>query len=98
MIKAFSLLIIGFILLMAIPICIGIAGGFFGLIMGLIGGIIGFVFATIGALFSGIAWIFSGLFHLLFGWTGHHHGFHFNGYLIAAIIIAVIALSTHKKK
>ncbi len=100
MIKAFSLLIIGFIALLAIPICIGLAGGLFGLVFGLIGGVIGLIAGLFGAVIGGIAWIFRSIFHVFFGWGfGHHeHWFHFNGYLFAALLILILAVALKRKK
>lgn len=100
MVKGCSFIIVGFLLLISVPIVIGIGGGIFGLIVGLIGGAIGLVFGIIGAVFGAIADVFGGIMHGLFGW--HHHGFpfhwHFNGFLILAIIVLIFALSTRNKK
>ena len=101
MIKAFSFLFIGFLLLLAVPLCIGIAGGVFGLVFGVIGGIIGLVFGFIGLIFKSIAWVFSSIMHMLFGWHsdfGCHPGhWHFNGYVLAALIVLIFAISQRKK-
>jgi hypothetical protein len=99
MVKGCSLLIVGILLLISLPICIGIGGGIFGLFMGLIGGAIGLVFGVIGAVFGFIADIFGAIFHGLFGW--HHHGFHpwhFNGFAVLAIIVLIFVLATRNKK
>lgn len=101
MVKGCSFLIVGFLLLVSLPIVIGLGGGIFGLIFGLIGGAIGLVFGIIGAVIGVIAKVFGGIMHALFGW--HDHGFHpfhwhFNGFLILAIIVLIFALSTRNKK
>lgn len=103
MIKAFSFLFIGFLLLLAVPLCIGVAGGVFGLIVGIIGGVIGLIFGVIGIVIKSIAWVFSSIMHVLFGWHWHSDfGFHpwhwhFNGYALAALVILIIAISQRKK-
>ncbi len=101
MIKAFSFLVIGFLLLLTVPLCIGIAGGLFGLVFGVIGAVIGLFFALIGGIFKCIAWIFSSMMHLLFGWHSdfgfHPWHWHFNGYVLAALIVLIIAISQRKK-
>lgn len=98
MIKAFSILIVGFLLLLTIPICFGVGAGLIGLIFGLIGGLIGLVAGLIGAVFGGIAWIFKSIFHLFFGWGHSDFGsFHFNGFLVAALIITLLVVATRKK-
>jgi hypothetical protein len=94
-------LLIAFIALLALPLAIGLGGGLFGLAIGLIGGLVGLLFGIFGAIIGAIAWIFKSIFHLLFGWHtdfGHHHWFHFNGYLFAAIIILILAVTLNKKK
>ena len=97
MIKTFSFLVIGFLLLFVVPLCIGIVGGMFGLIFG----VIGLVFGLIGFILKSIAWIFSSITHLLFGWHTefgfHEWHWHFNGYVLAALIILIIAISQRKK-
>jgi len=101
MVKAFSFLLVAFFLLLALPLAIGLGGGLFGLAIGLIGGLIGLLFGIFGAIIGAIAWIFKTIFHLLFGWHmgfGHHHWFHFNGYIFAAIIVVIIAVALNKKK
>jgi hypothetical protein len=101
MIKAFSFLFIGFFLLLAVPLCIGVAGGVFGLVVAVIGGIIGLFFGLIGFIFKSIAWIFSSIMHVLFGWHSdfgfHPWHWHFNGYLLAALVILIIAISQRTK-
>jgi hypothetical protein len=102
MIKAFSFLLVAFILLLTLPIAIGLGGGLFGLIIGLIGGLIGLLFGILGAIIGAIAWIFKSIFHLLFGWhTGfdhHYHWFHFNGCIFTAIIILILIVAFSKRK
>jgi len=101
MIKAFSFLLVAFVLLLVLPLAIGLGGGLFGLAIGLVGGLIGLLFGIFGAIIGAIAWIFKTIFHLLFGWHmgfGHHHWFHFNGYIFAAIIVVIIAVALNKKK
>jgi hypothetical protein len=100
MIKAFSFLIIGFMALLFIPLCIGLAGGLFGLVFGLIGGAIGLVAGLFGAVIGVIAWIFKGIFHLLFGWHWGlgFHPFHWSGFWIIALIIIIFAVSVRGKK
>ena len=101
MVKAFSFLLVGFILLLTLPLMIGLGAGFFGLALGLIGGLFGLLFGLFGAVVGAIAWVFKSIFHLLFGWHlgfGHHHWFHFNGYLVAAIIILIFAVAHRRKK
>lgn len=99
MIKAFSLLLIAFMALLAIPICIGLAGGMFGLIFGLIGGVIGLIAGLFGAVIGVMAWIFKSIFHLLFGWHWGFgfHPFHWNGFWIILLIIVIVAISQRKK-
>jgi hypothetical protein len=102
MIKGCSVLVIGFFLLLSIPICIGIGGGVFGLLIGLIGGAVGVVFGIIGAVIGVIVEVFSGITHLLFGW-GHHHSFHpwhwhFNGLIILSLIALIFVVATRTKK
>jgi len=101
MIKAFSFLFIGFLLLLAVPLCIGIAGGVFGLIVGIIGGVIGLIFGAIGIVIKSIAWVFSSIMHMLFGWHSdwgfHPWHFHFNIYAVAVIVILIFAISQRKK-
>lgn len=85
-------------LVISVPICIGIGGGIFGMIVGLIGGAIGLVFGIIGAIIGFIADIFSGILHALFG--SHHHGFHpwhFNGFALLALIILIFVIARGKK-
>ena len=101
MIKAFSFLIIGFLALLLIPICIGLAGGLFGLFFGLIGGAIGLVAGLFGAVIGVIAWIFKGIFHLLFGWhwgLGFHPWVHWNGFWVILLIIVILAVSSQRRK
>jgi len=101
MVKAFSFLLVGFFLILTIPLIIGLGAGFFGLAIGLIGGLFGILFGLLGAIIGAIAWVFKSMFHLLFGWHlgfGHHHGFHPNGYILAAIIILILAVVLNKKK
>ena len=101
MIKAFSFLLVAFILLLTLPLAIGLGGGLFGLVIGLIGGLIGLLFGIFGAIIGAIAWIFKTIFHLLFGWhTGydHPHWFHFNGCIFTAIIILILVVALHKRK
>src|SRR6185369_8948071 len=102
MIKAFSFLIVAFVLLLALPLAIGLGGGLFGLAIGLIGGLIGLLFGIFGAIIGAIAWIFKSIFHLLFGWhmgfDHHHHWFHFNGCIFAVIIILILAVALNRKK
>ena len=101
MVKAFSFLLVACFLLLALPLAIGLGGGLFGLAIGLIGGLIGLLFGIFGAIIGAIAWILKTIFHLLFGWHmgfGHHHWFHFNGYLVAAIIILIFAVAHRRKK
>jgi hypothetical protein len=101
MVKGCSFLIVGFLLLLFIPICIGIGGGIFGLIVGLIGGAIGLVFGIIGAVIGAIAAVFKGIFHLFFGW-GHHdfHPWHFHssGFLFLALIVLIFVIATRNNK
>jgi hypothetical protein len=99
MVKGCSLLIVGFLLLLSLPICIGIGGGIFGMFVGLIGGAFGLIFGVIGAIIGFIAEIFSAIMHGLFGW--HHHGFHpwhFNGFGVLAVIVLIFVLATRNKK
>lgn len=101
MVKAFSFLLIGFFLILTIPLVIGLGAGFFELAIGLIGGLFGLLFGLLGAIVGAIAWVFKSIFHLLFGWHvgfGHHHWFHPNGYIFAAIIILILAVLLNKKK
>lgn len=100
MVKAFSFFVIAFALLLAIPICLGVAGGIFGLAVGLLGGIVGVFFGLIGAVIGCIAWIIKGFFHLLFGWhfSVGFHPFHFNGYAVAAIIILLFVVASKRRK
>jgi len=98
MVKGCSFLVFGFLLLLALPICIGIGGGIFGMIVGLIGGAFGLIFGAIGAIIGFIAHIFSGIMHALFGWN--HHGFHpwhFNGFVFLALIVLIFVVATRKK-
>jgi hypothetical protein len=100
MVKAFSMLLVAFLLLLTIPLFIGLGGGLFGVAFGLIGGLIGLLFGLFGAIIGVIAWIFKSIFHLLFGWHmgfGHYHWFHFNGYLFVALLILIFALALRKK-
>ncbi|MGC4020608.1 MAG: hypothetical protein QM734_01020 [Cyclobacteriaceae bacterium] len=96
MLKGCAFLIFGFFLIILIPVTIGIIGGAFGLVVGLLGGIFGIIMGIIGAIFGGIAWIFKGIFHLLFGWT--HFGFHCNGFILTALIIAIIIVAFNRRK
>ena len=101
MIKALSILVVAFFMLLAIPLLIGLGGGLFGLAIGLIGGLFGLIFGIFGAVVGVIAWIFKSIFHVFFGWHsgfGHHHWFHFNGYLFAAILILIFVVVLNKKK
>jgi hypothetical protein len=101
MVKAFSFLLVGFFLLLTLPLMIGLGAGFFGVVIGLIGGLFGLFFGLFGAILGAIAWIFKSVFHLLFGWHlgfGHHHWFHFNGYVFAAIVILILAIALKRKK
>jgi len=100
-VKAFSFLLVVFILLLTLPLAIGLGGGLFGLAIGLIGGLIGLLFGILGAIIGAIAWVFKSIFHLFFGWHtdfGHHHWFHLNGYIFAAIIILILAVALNKRK
>src|SRR6266850_6579158 len=101
MVKGCSFLLVGLLLLVSIPLCIGIAGGIFGLIFGIIGGIFGLIFGLMGGIFKAIAWAFGSMMHLIFGWHSdfgfHPWHWHFNGYFFAALIILIIALSQRKK-
>ena len=100
MIKAFTFLVIGFMLLLTVTIFIGIAGGVFGLIVGLIGGAVGLFFGLIGAIFGCIAGVFKAIFHVLFGWNsdfGFHH-WHMNGYIFAALLVLIFVVASQKKK
>jgi hypothetical protein len=101
MVKAISFLLVTFLLLLALPLMIGLGAGLFGLVIGLIGGLFGVFFGLFGAILGAIVWIFKSIFHLLFGWHlgfGHHHWFHFNGYIFAAILILLLAVALRKKK
>jgi len=101
MIKAFSILLAAFFMLLAIPLMIGLSGGLFGLAVGLIGGLFGLVFGVFGAIIGVIAWIFKTLFHVFFGWNlgfDHHHWLHFNGYLFGALLIFILVVALKKKK
>jgi len=94
------MLLVAFLLLLTIPLFIGLGGGLFGVAIGLIGGLIGLLFGLFGAIIGVIAWIFKSIFHLLFGWHmgfGHHHWFHFNGYLFAALLILIFVIALRKK-
>src|SRR5882757_8383904 len=96
MVKAFSFLVVAFLLLLSLPLMIGLGGGLFGLAIGLIGGLFGLLFGLLGAIIGAIAWIFKSIFHLIFGWHlgfGHHHWFHFNGYVLVAIVILILAVA-----
>jgi hypothetical protein len=100
MVKAFSFLFVAFLLLLTLPLMIGLGGGLFGLAFGLIGGLIGLIFGLFGAIVGAIAWIFKSIFHLLFGWHagfGHHHWFHFNGYVVAAILVLIFVAALRGK-
>ncbi len=101
MVKAFSILMVAFFMLLAIPLMIGLGGGLFGLAIGLVGGLFGLLFGLFGAIIGVIAWIFKTIFHILFGWHmgfGHHHWFHFNGYVFAAVIVLVFVIALKRKK
>lgn len=99
MAKGCLFLMLGIIALITVPVCIGIAGGLFGLMAGLIGAIFGLVFGILGGIFRFIGWIFKGIFHLLFGWHsdyGFHH-WHFNIFAFAILIVLIIAFASRRK-
>lgn len=102
MIKAFGILIVGFIALVSLPIFLGLAGGLFGLIFGVVGGVIGLFCAVIGGVIGFIAGIFRGITHLLFGWHSdfgfHPWHWHLNGYTFAAILVLILIVVSQKKK
>ncbi len=101
MVKAFSFLLIGFFLILTIPLVIGLGAGFFGLAIGLIGGLIGHHFGLLRSIVGAIASDFKSIYNLLYGWhvgLCHHHCFNHNGYIFAAIIILILAVLLNKKK
>lgn len=101
MIKGCGLVVLAFVALLAIPICIGFVGGFFGLVGGLIGGIFGLIGGIIGAVFGFIGWIFKTIFHAFFGWGMDGDGFSFyhGHHLITfVLIVVIIALVVGRKK
>ena|SRR5882724_7225866 len=102
MIKVFGILIVGFMLLVSIPIFFGLAGGFLGLFFGLIGVIFGLICAVVGGVIGFIAAIFKGIAHLLFGWHSdfgfHPWHWHLNGFTFAAILLLIFVIVSQKKK
>ncbi len=101
MIKGCLFLFAGVLALLAIPICLGLAGGLFGLVFGLIGGAIGLVAGLFGAVIGAIAWIVKGIFHLLFGWHwgfGFHPWGHGGGFWVVLLILVILAVSIQRKK
>jgi hypothetical protein len=101
MVKALSILAAAFFVLLAGPLIIGLGGGLLGFIIGLVGGLFGLIVGLLGAAIGAIAWVFRSIFHIFFGWhtgLGHHHWFHVNGYVCAAIIILVLVIALNKKK
>ncbi len=103
MVKAFSFLLVAFILLLALPLAIGLGGGLFGLAIG---------FdrwphrAHLWNFWSN-NWRFrldfskpSSIFYSDGTWalTIYHHWFHFNGSIFAAIVILILAVALNKRK
>ena len=100
MVRSFSIVLIAIVLLLTLPLWFGLGGGLIGLAFGLIGGLLGLIFGLFGAIIGAIAWIFKALFHLLFGWhheSGFQYGFHFNGYVFAALLILILVIASKKK-
>src|SRR5436190_15740287 len=85
------------IIVITFPVWIAIIAAIFGVFVGIFGAMIGVVAAIFGALVAVIVVPFK----LLFGWHSGWHWFphfHFNGFLLGAIIIAAALIVRGKQK
>ncbi len=78
----------------------GILAGVFGAVFGIIGGVFGAIAGIIGGVFGVIAGIIAWPFKMVFGW--HDWSWwphlHFNGFVIASLIILAVLISRRNKK
>ena len=87
-------LLLACIFFFTFPLWVGLAVGGFGLVVGLLGAIIGVMAALVGTVFAIIGSLFSG------EWPGIGLVFphwHFNGFITAAILIAIVMAITRRQ-
>lgn len=84
-----STLLIILLLLITFPFWIGIIA----LIGGILAGVFGAIFGIIGGVFGALSSIFTWPFKMLFGWHDWWPHFHFNGFVMMALIILVVLIS-----
>ncbi|MBS1491499.1 MAG: hypothetical protein JSS93_13320 [Bacteroidetes bacterium] len=99
MIKGCAFVLVGLMLLAAVPVCMGLAGGLLGMVAGIMGGIFGILAGLLGALLGIIGALLKGIFHLIFGW-GWADGFscsYDNQFWVALIIVVVVVLAFKNK-
>ncbi|MBS1557868.1 MAG: hypothetical protein JST69_03995 [Bacteroidetes bacterium] len=99
MIKGCAFVLVGLMLLMAVPVCMGLAGGLLGMVAGIIGGIFGMLAGLLGALFGIIGALLKGFFHLIFGWSwaDAFSGSSDNHFWVVLIIVVVVAFAFKNK-
>jgi hypothetical protein len=92
------------LLIITFPVWFGLAAGLFGIAAGVFGAIIGVcgaIFGVFGALLGGLMALIALPFKILFGWS--HDGwhwfphFHFNAFVMIAVIIVVALVAKNKK-
>lgn len=100
MVKGCAFLFMGLMLIMALPVCLGLAGGLFGMIIGLVGGLFGIIAGIFGAVIGIVGAIIKGFFHLLFGWGVDYDGMTCSGgsgLWVVVIVLVVVTLAFRQK-
>ena len=100
MIKGLSAIVLAFVILITFPIWMALIAGGFGIVAGIFGAILGIIFGFFGALFGALGMAFNMLFGGIFSWDGpsiHFPHVHWNGFGIAAIIIALAIVVRGRK-
>ena len=95
--KTSSILLI-LLAIFTFPLWIGLIGGIFGLTFGLLGGLFGGIMGIFGAIIGGIASIVTWPFHGFHGPHGFHFLSHPGVWMTGLILVAVIILSTNRKR
>jgi hypothetical protein len=94
--KSSNTLLIFLLVLITFPFWIGFFGMAIGIVGGVIGGVFGAVFGALGGVIGAIMGIITWPFKMIFG---HGDWFpHFNGYVIAALVILVVFMARKKSK
>lgn len=92
--KGFATGCLAIIVLLSFPLWIGIIAGGFGVVIGIFGAIFGAIAGVFGAIFGIIGALLDAIFGGIFNWNWHGpdfhvRHFHFNGFVVAAIIITL---------